>query len=233
MKMPEFSTELVLLIGLGVGRRLRAVHRLAPPPGPAGGPRRRVVGRARDRHLGSCRAVRRHDRVHRAPRDVRAGDQLPLRARGRREHRRAVHDGRGAHVPAGDARLRRARRSSRAVSVERSRRTGTARRAEGRLLGPLVEDGRAEPGRVRRAWRCSSSVSLAAPFFRLRLGSSDQGNDPKGTTTRTAYDLLAKGFGPGFNGPLQVVAETTRPGGGGDDAAARDDRSGPTRGRRR
>ena len=53
---------------------------------------------------------------------------------------------------------------------------------------------------------------LAMPFFRLRLGSSDQGNDAKGTTTRTAYDLLAKGFGPGFNGPLQVVAETTDPG---------------------
>jgi RND superfamily putative drug exporter len=53
---------------------------------------------------------------------------------------------------------------------------------------------------------------LAVPFFSLRLGSSDQGNDPKGTTTRTAYDLLAGGFGPGFNGPLQVVAETTTTG---------------------
>ena len=47
---------------------------------------------------------------------------------------------------------------------------------------------------------------LAAPFFSLRLGSSDQGNDPVGTTTRTAYDLLAKGFGQGFNGPLQLVS---------------------------
>jgi RND superfamily putative drug exporter len=52
---------------------------------------------------------------------------------------------------------------------------------------------------------------LAAPFFSLRLGLSDQGNDPKGTTTRTSYDLLASGFGPGFNGPLQIVAETTTP----------------------
>ena len=50
---------------------------------------------------------------------------------------------------------------------------------------------------------------LAVPFFSLRLGSSDQGNEPKGTTTRAAYDLLAKGFGPGFNGPLQVAAATT------------------------
>jgi RND superfamily putative drug exporter len=49
-------------------------------------------------------------------------------------------------------------------------------------------------------------VLIALPFFSLRLGSSDQGNDPVGTTTRQAYDTLATGFGPGFNGPLQVVA---------------------------
>jgi putative drug exporter of the RND superfamily len=48
---------------------------------------------------------------------------------------------------------------------------------------------------------------LALPFLSLRLGASDQGNDPVGTTTRTAYDLLAKGFGPGFNGPLQLVVK--------------------------
>jgi putative drug exporter of the RND superfamily len=48
-------------------------------------------------------------------------------------------------------------------------------------------------------------VVVALPFFSLRLGSSDQGNDPVGTTTRQAYDMLAKGFGPGFNGPLQLV----------------------------
>jgi RND superfamily putative drug exporter len=46
------------------------------------------------------------------------------------------------------------------------------------------------------------------PFFSLRLGSSDEGNDPVGTTTRQAYDLLARGFGPGFNGPLQLVTVT-------------------------
>jgi len=47
---------------------------------------------------------------------------------------------------------------------------------------------------------------VAMPFFSLRLGNSDQGNDPAGTTTRQAYDLLSAGFGPGFNGPLQLVA---------------------------
>lgn len=50
-------------------------------------------------------------------------------------------------------------------------------------------------------------VFICIPFFSLHLGSSDQGTDPAGTTTRQAYDLLAKGFGPGFNGPLQVVGE--------------------------
>jgi putative drug exporter of the RND superfamily len=47
---------------------------------------------------------------------------------------------------------------------------------------------------------------VAMPFFSLRLGNSDQGNDPASTTTRQAYDLLSAGFGPGFNGPLQLVA---------------------------
>jgi RND superfamily putative drug exporter len=48
---------------------------------------------------------------------------------------------------------------------------------------------------------------LIVPFFALRLGSSDAGNNPTDTTTRRAYDLLADGFGPGYNGPLQVVAK--------------------------
>jgi len=46
---------------------------------------------------------------------------------------------------------------------------------------------------------------LAAPALGLRLASSDAGNDPTSQTTRQAYDLLAKGFGPGFNGPLQLA----------------------------
>jgi putative drug exporter of the RND superfamily len=45
----------------------------------------------------------------------------------------------------------------------------------------------------------------------MRLGSADAGTDPATTTTRQAYDLLAKGFGPGYNGPLELVARITRP----------------------
>ncbi|GGY87321.1 MMPL family transporter [Streptomyces poonensis] len=48
---------------------------------------------------------------------------------------------------------------------------------------------------------------LALPAFSLHLGTSDQGNDPRSSTTRQAYDLLAEGFGPGVNGPLTLVTE--------------------------
>ncbi len=50
-------------------------------------------------------------------------------------------------------------------------------------------------------------LALAIPFFSMRLGSSDSGSDPSSSTTRKAYDLLATGFGPGYNGPLQLVAQ--------------------------
>jgi putative drug exporter of the RND superfamily len=50
-------------------------------------------------------------------------------------------------------------------------------------------------------------LTLAAPALGLRLGSSDAGNDPTSFTTRRAYDLLAQGFGPGFNGPLALVVK--------------------------
>jgi len=48
-------------------------------------------------------------------------------------------------------------------------------------------------------------ITFVVPFFSLHLGSSDQGSDPASSTTRQAYDLLAQGFGPGFNGPLTIV----------------------------
>jgi RND superfamily putative drug exporter len=49
-------------------------------------------------------------------------------------------------------------------------------------------------------------LALTAPVLGMRLASSDAGNDSSSQTTRRAFDLLAAGFGPGFNGPLQVVA---------------------------
>jgi len=46
---------------------------------------------------------------------------------------------------------------------------------------------------------------LAAPVLGTRLGIADASTAPKDSTARKAYDLLAKGFGPGFNGPIPVV----------------------------
>jgi RND superfamily putative drug exporter len=61
--------------------------------------------------------------------------------------------------------------------------------------------------------------ALIVPFFSIRLGQTDHGNDPVGSTTRASYDLLAEGFGPGFNGPLAVVV-TAGEGQSGEDLAA-------------
>jgi putative drug exporter of the RND superfamily len=52
-------------------------------------------------------------------------------------------------------------------------------------------------------------ITLAVPLFSIHLGVADQGNDPTSQTTRRAYDLLAKGFGPGFNGPVLLATELT------------------------
>ena len=64
----------------------------------------------------------------------------------------------------------------------------------------------------RRPWPIAIAAGLtmlliAAPATALRLGSSDASNDPTSQTTHRAYELLAQGFGEGFNGPLLVVAK--------------------------
>jgi putative drug exporter of the RND superfamily len=53
-------------------------------------------------------------------------------------------------------------------------------------------------------------LAIAAPATALRLGSSDAGNDPANYTTHHAYELLAEGFGKGFNGPLLIVTKLPR-----------------------
>ena len=54
-------------------------------------------------------------------------------------------------------------------------------------------------------------LALLTPAFAMRLDTSDAGNDPAGVSSRHAFDLLAQGFGPGFNGPVALVAELSRP----------------------
>jgi RND superfamily putative drug exporter len=53
---------------------------------------------------------------------------------------------------------------------------------------------------------------LATPFLGVHFGLPDAGNDPVNTSSRHAYDMLADGFGPGANGPLLVVADTSHGG---------------------
>ncbi|HVU60938.1 MAG TPA: MMPL family transporter [Mycobacteriales bacterium] len=57
---------------------------------------------------------------------------------------------------------------------------------------------------------------VGSPFLSLRLGAADAGNDPSNQTTKKAYDLLSEGFGPGFNGNMQVVAQLAKPGSAGE-----------------
>ena len=75
----------------------------------------------------------------------------------------------------------------------------------------------------RRPWTAAIAgaaivLALAAPVLGLRLGFPDEGNDKAGSMTRTAYDMVTEGFGPGANGPLLLVAEL--PPGKGTDALA-------------
>lgn len=63
-----------------------------------------------------------------------------------------------------------------------------------------------------RPWRSAIAAStvlviLALPLASIRLGTGDTGNSPTNTTVRRAYDLLAEGFGPGFNGPLYITVQ--------------------------
>ncbi|MEZ5310921.1 MAG: MMPL family transporter [Microthrixaceae bacterium] len=70
-------------------------------------------------------------------------------------------------------------------------------------------------------WRSSIAATAvlliaAIPLGGMHLGQADAGSQPSDTTQRKAYDLLDASFGPGFNGPLLIVADL---GSGGDPVA--------------
>jgi RND superfamily putative drug exporter len=52
-------------------------------------------------------------------------------------------------------------------------------------------------------------IALTLPVLGLRFGFPDEGNDPDGSATRAAYELVSRGFGPGSTGTLLVVSEKT------------------------
>jgi RND superfamily putative drug exporter len=98
------------------------------------------------------------------------------------------------------------------------------------LLGDRIDAGRvlgrrraARPVEATAWWRLAHRISarpwpylvascvlllaLAAPTLSMQTGFPDSGDEPVSTTHRQAHDLLAEGFGPGFNAPLLVVAD--------------------------
>jgi RND superfamily putative drug exporter len=52
---------------------------------------------------------------------------------------------------------------------------------------------------------------LASPALRVQLGLADAGTGPKSSSSRKSYDLLAQGFGPGFNGSVPIVVDQPTP----------------------
>jgi RND superfamily putative drug exporter len=99
--------------------------------------------------------------------------------------------------------------------LRRVRRTGSsaAASADGALAAPPDSLWRRWSEAVMaRPWPLALGslavmIALVLPVFAMRLDTSDAGNDPANTSSRQAFDLLAQGFGPGFNGPLTLVAE--------------------------
>ena len=53
-------------------------------------------------------------------------------------------------------------------------------------------------------------MPLIIPVLSLRLGQEDIGQTDPSTMERQAYDLMQRGFGPGYNGPLLVASRCTR-----------------------
>jgi len=101
---------------------------------------------------------------------------------------------------------------------------GRRRRAEAAAAGESAAWARWSALIQRRPWPAVLVavlvlLGLAAPALSMRLGTSDAGLDPEGTTTKNAYDLIAQGFGPGVNGSFLLAADLPRKGDGA--AAAR------------
>ncbi|WP_328433293.1 MMPL family transporter [Streptomyces sp. NBC_00425] len=92
---------------------------------------------------------------------------------------------------------------------ERREPTGEARRRTSRRPGPWTRWAERVQARPRALALVALTVlvALALPTLSLRLGASDDGNLPTASTNRQAYDMIAEGFGPGFNGPLVLAVQ--------------------------
>ncbi|HWI07442.1 MAG TPA: MMPL family transporter, partial [Solirubrobacteraceae bacterium] len=93
--------------------------------------------------------------------------------------------------------------------IDRLRVPGTGARVRSDRASRWVGYSRAIQRRPRTAALAGVALigALALPITDFRLGFPDAGNDPEGTMTRTAYDLVEKGFGAGASGPLLLTAQ--------------------------
>ena len=103
--------------------------------------------------------------------------------------------------------------------LAKSHRSAAARASARVTSGEAPEVSEGHSGWVRWAhwvafhpWRSAIASTLvllvlAIPVLDMRLGQADAGTDPTSTTHRRAYDLLAAGFGDGFNGPLLLTVD--------------------------
>jgi len=119
----------------------------------------------------------------------------------------------------------------RLVALRSPRRRAARRARSAAITGAagteLTSPGGRHPGAEGSAWRRWSMivqsrpwplalasllvmVAFLAPMLGMRLQTSDAGNDPPGTSTQRAFALLSGGFGPGFNGPLLIVARMSQ-----------------------
>ena len=144
-----------------------------------------------------------------------------------RRHRRGSKAGRASARPAQDGSAPAAREDG--VRADGKQDGGPADGAQDGGPADGAQDGGPADGAVPRSrWRewsetvqahpwplAAASLALMlvllVPVFGMRLDTSDAGNDPSSTSTRHAFDMLAAGFGPGFNGPLLLVTELHQP----------------------
>jgi RND superfamily putative drug exporter len=64
----------------------------------------------------------------------------------------------------------------------------------------------------QRPWRYAIAsfavlVAAAGPVLGMRIGFTDDSNEPQGSTARESYELLAESYGPGLSGTLNAVVE--------------------------
>ena len=195
------------MIGLGVGidYALFILTRYREIYGENGGDVRDAVLVAMDT-AGRAVLFAGDHRRDRAARHVRARRQLPLRPRRRGGDRGPARPRRLGHVAARAAHVL---RPAGGPAGQADAAVPPPAQARERLPGPgfwarWIGIIQRHPA-IAAIAATALMLALAAPALWLRLGNERRGQQPDLLHLAAAYDLLAQGFGPGFNGPLTLV----------------------------